>query len=567
MNENPNEANAEDQVQDDSSVNTNGSTLEHGDQTFQPDDEGATTDVDFTAATTEMPESEIEPPTMGDQAAFIDVGNDSSVPETYSDTLEEPREEVDLATQETPTVDVLTSSSTEDLDKSAANGRVPFHANEIHESTQPVTDASEEASNGLDDAPMTDMDMLSEPIAADEAVATTMFAEPTTEPMTTSTSLPGMSSQDLAAAAPVTLVDTPVSKKRGFWSKKRTVVAIIIAVIIVIIAGGAAFAYKAWYQAPSKVLSDAALNFVSAKSMTYSGTLTVKDSMDNFNVSFNGGLSGDTVNSHIDATLKAGDTSIEVPLDIVAQNSTLYFKLSNLQKLESQFLSPYLMLMGGASQKQVDGLVKSIDGTWYKVTPSDLNESSKDKQTNTCVSDIFNKIRTDKSTQNEIMSVYKNHPLFTLQKELGSKNGSLGYELTPVTNKGAAEFAKAFQGTSIYKSLIKCDSSLKSMFSTSGVSANDTTPVDGSVQIWVSRWDHQITKVTASSDENGTRANFTFVPKVGDETAITIPNNAKSIDDLKRQFTSFEQSMEAQMNVAQQNGPPASTSNVEAIVQ
>lgn len=581
MNENPDQTNTENP---EFGVNSeNDATLEHSSQTFQPVTDSLETDVDFTRASAEMPDIEVEPPTMGDHDAETDVA--SAKPETFSDEmLDEPRDEVDLSSFGTSGAETQSNgSNTESL---TTDGRVPFHANEIHETVQPSFGAAPE--------PMPELKSESDPetiaetsmpgfvseSSASEQEANALYTEPPTEAPVSSFNF----SEDPTTFAPLTpLAEEPV-KKRGVWNKKRTVLSAGLAVILVLIIGGGALAYKGWYQAPSKVLSDATMNFMRAKSMTYSGTMGMGESGSQVNISFNGGMSGDVVNSHIDAAIKSGTTNIEVPVDIVAQNSTVYFKLSNLKKLESQLLSPYIALMGGSSQAQVDSLVKSIDGTWYKVTPSDLNETAQDKQKNTCINNVIDKIRTDRGTQTEIMDVYKNHPLFTLKKELGSKNGSLGYELQPVSDAKANEFAKAFEDTSVYKSLVKCDSSIASLFDTT--SSTDTTPSKDTMQVWVGRWDHQLTKITMTSNDSATPLTMTFVPKVGDETSITIPSNAKSIDDLKKQFTDFEQSMEmqsmqasasaeAEMNSAnslhdaqmKQMQEAQQSSNVQAIVQ
>lgn len=567
---------------DSANQSINGKTFEHSDdQTFQPDDNELEQGFDPINGTTEMPDSEVEPPTVNESSEEANVDSMPPEPATFTDTLDEPRDEADGSSTAEGSNDSVTPPEIIE-DSKTDSERMPFHADSIHESIHAQDNAQVMTP---EDGDMPQMETLDAPLFSNDTPS------PTDEVLTTADESDAepdtqtdRSFSDTAASSSAFIGGAAAPIKSGWWNKKRTTLVIVVVIFIALLAGGAAYAYKAVYQSPDKVLSDAVMNLVSAKTMTYSGTLTSGDAETKINVSFNGGVDGTTADANIDATLKSGSTTIEMPVSFVGQRDTFYFKLSNLKKLETLFL-PFLTAGGANSsdQKQIDKLISSIDGQWYKVMPSDLNESGSSKQTNTCVSNVIDKIRTDKTTQNEIKSVYKKYPLFTVEKTLGSKDGSLGYQLDAATTQQANEFMQGLKDTSVYSALVKCDSSLKSLFNadTATPTAADTSKT--TVDVWVSRWSHQITNVTMNDVSSHT--NLTFVPKVGDGTSITIPSNAKSITDLKKQFMSFEQSMEAEQSAgataeanrlqslndanvkaAQQNGG-TTTSNVEAIVQ
>ena len=97
---------------------------------------------------------------------------------------------------------------------------------------------------------------------------------------------------------PVTRVSaggfSPQATKSKWWNRKHTILVAVIAVVIVVLFGGTALAYKVWYQAPSKVLSDASINFISAQSMTYTGSLNVTSGTTKLALAMDGGGSGST---------------------------------------------------------------------------------------------------------------------------------------------------------------------------------------------------------------------------------------------------------------------------------
>ncbi|HEU0266884.1 MAG TPA: hypothetical protein VFQ70_04615 [Candidatus Saccharimonadaceae bacterium] len=321
----------------------------------------------------------------------------------------------------------------------------------------------------------------------------------------------------------------------------------MVAVVVVALVGGSAAAYSLWYEAPSKVLADAAVNLVSAKSMTYTGSLSTKSSGTALSVTMNGASSGQVASLNLDATISSGSTKFNVPISLVGNAQEFYFKLSNLTALESQFINPYLSMPGGASiadQAKIDVFMKQIDGTWYSVTQSDLGSTSHNEQTGQCVQNVINSVRTNKSTQNEIMNVYRTHPLFTISKSLGSQNGSLGYVVKPASSANTKAFFQALETTSAYKALTKCDSSYASFLSAQDSTTSPTQDVP-SITVWVSRWSHQLTKITMSDTTGGNDVAMTFEPKVGAQADVTIPKNAKSIKDLQSQIESLFESLGA----------------------
>lgn len=362
--------------------------------------------------------------------------------------------------------------------------------------------------------------------------------QPEAQPLAAPSPTPAENQAPLVPADEEPIAPTPLSSviSSGPQSNKKKwfILGGIGAVIILIVA--AVLVYFLWYQKPEKVLGDAVGQFVTAKNMTFTGSLSTESDSNTLALSYDGAVNGKSSAIDMTAKIDASGQKFSIPLSLSGDPQQFYFKLSGLEDLEKQFVTPYLTMYGvtTAQQAQIDKLVRDIDGQWYKVTSDDLGDDSTSKAKTSCISNQIEKIRTDSATQKELSALYKSHPLFTITKSLGTKDGSIGYQIRPVSDKDAKPFFEALSKSKFFKDLQKCDSSIKIDLSDFNDTTKDTDK--STIQVWVNQWNHQLTGINFDSNDSSSPAKFVFTPKVGEVKSVETPKDAKSINDLKTEI-------------------------------
>lgn len=379
---------------------------------------------------------------------------------------------------------------------------------------------------------------------------------------------PSPSTQSDAAPAQATQPTPPSSiqspKKRG------KLVAIIIAVVVVLLLAGAAVAYKFWYQSPNKVLGDALIHALDTNTAT---TVNGTASAGNDDASFSSTIAGSALKgqSTADATLKLtlksgeykGETFDLKGSTMLTSDGTIYFKATDIKQLANKLIDMYVKsafaqyedagyeLSAADKAKankefhtQFDPIVEKFDGQWIKVAADDLKsqgESTADEYK--CFNDAVKHFQNQAEVR-ELGDVYQKNQFIKVTKELGAKDGSLGYELAIDKDKAKA-FGKASDNTAIAKAFNKCDDKNKSTTDTTEATdeAADNTETK-SFQVWVSRWTHQFTRVVYSgvvkdSSDAKTDVNIDMKFDYSKPVTISAPDSAKSIDDVLKELEAF----------------------------
>lgn len=317
-------------------------------------------------------------------------------------------------------------------------------------------------------------------------------------------------------------------------SKKRLVITLIAAALLLL---GLGLAYVYWYQNPTKVVSDAFIHALNAKSMTYTGTVTAAGSS-KMVVTFNGGavVDGATVN----AKLSYETDGRQYTLDgngIIDKKNDIYFKVQNIDGL----VNNYRRMVPQESQALFDQIIDKIDDKWVKVSSEDLKSFSPDAvKTQECLSDSFKEMQNDAAVRKELIDTYKKHPFITIDKALGAKDGSLGYSLK-MNEEAEKAFEKEYRNTTFYKSLVKCDSSFAEESDQLKEDVAGFSP-DVRTEVWVDRWSHQITKVTLKQEEDGQTVNMAIEPKFNRPVAIVTPKDATTLEQLQKDIQTLLQS-------------------------
>lgn len=374
--------------------------------------------------------------------------------------------------------------------------------------------------------------------AAQEPAATSQLSEEPAQP---------------ASFAPAAAAGKPAG------GKKKWIIGSVIAAVLVVLLGGGALAYNFWYQNPEKVILDGINNLFSHNASS-SGKATV--SIENKDVRLDV-----TANVKSDKKLANGDVQLAVQMkgsdapvkkvdlkaDFAVNEKTAYFKLNNIRPLADQLVDAYVDQLAtqyrqlgfaltekqidqqkAQMQQQLDPIITKIDNRWIKF---DMEASEEDDESK-CTAEAFQKLYDDKKQRDEVLDVYKEHKFITVKEKLGSKDGSLGY-LLEFDESVAKDFGKAVEDTTFSKELQKCDKTKSQAPSTEDTTDKEDSLKDSRIELWVSRWSHQITEVkvaATTNDDSETAVSFNLTYDYDKVEGLTTPKDAVDIDELEKEF-------------------------------
>lgn len=325
---------------------------------------------------------------------------------------------------------------------------------------------------------------------------------------------------------------TAVKKKKGL------IITLILAALVML---GLGLAYVYWYQNPNKVVSDAVVNALAADSLTYTGTVTTAGET-KMVVTLNGGaaMEGGSVNAKFAFDVDGKKYTLDGN-GIIDEKSDLYVKVQNIDGL----VNNYRRAMPAESHGLFDKIIDKIDDKWIKISSEDVKSYSAElANIQKCTAELAKKMQTDKKIESELMDLYKKHPFVTIDKNLGAKNGSLGYVLS-FNQDIAKEFAKEYKKSSLYDFMVKCDDSFAIKDDDVLEQYKDEVSTKANVELWVDRWTHQITKLSIKDESESGTTNIAFEPKFNRPVSIVTPSDSITIEQLQNDIQSLLQSTQS----------------------
>lgn len=318
-----------------------------------------------------------------------------------------------------------------------------------------------------------------------------------------------------------------ISRKRWF---KFTLAGIILLIVV-----AALFAYNLWYQNPQKVITDGFAQAVAAKTLSYDATFKAVGG-NAAEIAVDGKAANGLQGGDVTLSFTNGGKNYAVKGAVVADKANnIYFKLTNVADL----VKPYRAVLSKEGQVALDKLTAKLGGDWIKLSAADMkNYDSSLAAAQQCMTAVATSLQTDKAAARELADVYKNHQFISIDKYLGSKNGSLGYQISTDKKVGQA-FTRDFQATSVYKALHRCNPQLSASSVTDLFSGTS-----GQTSLYVSRFTHHITSVimTSKDDKAKTSSTFTIEPKFNVPVSIDVPTKTTTIARLLSDLQSVLQS-------------------------
>lgn len=323
--------------------------------------------------------------------------------------------------------------------------------------------------------------------------------------------------------------------------KKLFIITGIVVAALALLGGGSALAYNLWYQNPDKVVTDALVDALTAKTINATGTIGQEMKDGSFKVDISGRNdqnSNSTFAAKLTFTTKDTGTITADGEAIYGSNGDIYLKLNNAQDLANTIEKQSNGLITFAPFNKV---IQKIDGHWIKIGKDDLGDISPEAQkTQNCVADVMNSYENDASfhatVKNEIETLYGTHRFIVVGNKLGSRTingvGSLGYSLS-IDQKVAKDFFTGINDTQIGKKLKACDTTINFGDIVDGV---DTSTKDSTtdMQLWASRFGHTITEFNlTNTDKDGTKSTVLVNPIFNKNESVVIPSDSISLSELK----------------------------------
>ncbi len=350
-----------------------------------------------------------------------------------------------------------------------------------------------------------------------------------------------LSEQTVGSTPPINPVDTviqaDVQKEKPRFSKKM--ISLVVAGAIVLLSGVGAFATFSWYQAPEKVLTDSFFNAIKSKSVNYTGDISYSGGGYEVTLSISGKNAKTVGDVDIDASISVDGKDYKVLASgMIVDSGDLYFKLGGLNELAGELKSA-IGEYGDYYSDPIDKLVTKINDKWIKISSTDLAGLNKDySDAEKCISSTMDKYMNDNKAIDEVLSLYDKNKFITIDKELGQKDGSYGYEING--DKAALIlFVDGLKDTAIYNSLKDCDESFDVTPEDFGLEDASSDTSTGTIEVWVDGWTHQITNISANGkDSSGSsELSVSINPVFDKDVSVEAPSDFMTIDELKNFIT------------------------------
>jgi len=337
---------------------------------------------------------------------------------------------------------------------------------------------------------------------------------------------------------PVTGELNPVEQPKKNVKKKRIIIGSIVVGALLLVGGGSALAYNLWYQNSEKVVTDALVSAFKADTLQLTGSFEAKN--DEFNMKVEIDAKAATENGQIAAKIefKSGEQTMKLDgAGYFGSNGDLYLKVNNAKDIINVVTGD----MAGETTA-FDALSEKVSGKWIKITNEDIGEVSEEyKKSQVCIEDVSKQFSEDKSLSSEVTKLYKSNRFIVINEKLGSKTingvGSLGY-VVDINDEKVKTFITGLEATEIGKKIKSCDETIdfKEIADSIGNADDSTVTGEGKVQLWASRFGHQLTEVNANGTSDGTNIKAVLNPVFNKPLDLKAPTDSITLESLKAEF-------------------------------
>lgn len=312
---------------------------------------------------------------------------------------------------------------------------------------------------------------------------------------------------------------------------KGKIVAGIAAIVAVLFLGVAALGYFVWYQNPQKVLTDTFVGLSDLEEGVFTGQYAVqpKDTSSDviaINATVEGEFNEGAAALRINGTITPeGSESSTVDGELRAVDNAYYGKVKNFSSLLAG-MNDAESEDAEASNQLLEVMFSSLDDQWIELSAENIGEATSDE----CQVAVIDALRTEDNFRDEIADAYKTNMFIVVDDKLGSKNGNLGYEISIDTDT-ARQFAEAVNDTGVATKYEECaDTPLLEL---SDDTAKQAEEGETTVEVWVSRWTHQLRSVSVQGEDDDVSGTMTLDIEPKDDVTVDAPEDAQTFEEVQ----------------------------------
>lgn len=377
---------------------------------------------------------------------------------------------------------------------------------------------------------------------------------------------PQLSNEDHSLEATTSITTPPLSPQARPWlqeqkhpRRKKLIIASVVSALLLVLVGSGSAVYAFWYQDPDKVLSDAMVNSLLAKTVTMKGSATIKQDKIKVTTAFEGSSGyGQGSSASVTASLTQGtDAPMKLGVSTVVDAKGNYFlKPSGLKELSEQYTkslnSTDEQSIDGVSKVQIeemqkqyktliDNFIAKIDNKWIKFSLDDLKKISEDaaKQYE-CANNVVAKLRDDSTMLQELGKLYQDHKVVVVKQELGTKDGAIGLAVGTDRQTEIA-FVSGLKETKFNKQLRACYENHKTPIDEITYDNDAKSGAEEAAkyrtELWINQWTHTLEKVIVTdvdTDTSKTEYSVTIQTSFGQPVTIQTPASSKTYDELQK---------------------------------
>jgi hypothetical protein len=196
------------------------------------------------------------------------------------------------------------------------------------------------------------------------------------------------------------------------------------------------------------------------------------------------------------------------------------------------------------SDTQITAISDTVAGKWVKVSKTEIDAlTGGSGQSASCLQTKYQDKAHADQVRSQVIDLAKAHQFMAVTKDLGSKDGSVGYQMG-VDTKQLKAFLTGLVDSAAYADIQECVTTLGSLSANKDSAKAEIAKITDSevqdamknlkIEIWADQWSHKLTNLSLAISQNDFNVNFALKPVADRSAEVKVPTeNVISVTDLQ----------------------------------